>query len=479
MMRYVVYIALMIILGATAGAQDVQLFLAKVQQAPEHRRQFMADSFLAAIPATPLIQDDSICYFLYKGQAQDVSVAGDHNNWSDNRSPLIRISGTDLWYRGEVFHPTARLDYKFVVDEAWILDSRNPRTIAGGFGPNSELRMTRYEEAREVLQQAGVPRGRVIDTTIFSSQLGNQRKITVYLPAGYEHSTHDYPMVLVHDGPDYIRLASMPTILDNVIHQGLTPPLIAVFVPPVQRTEEYAGSKIDAFSRFIVQELLPVIDMRYRTRKDPGARAMLGSSNGGNIALYIAMQYPQAFGNVAAQSSNVIPAISDRFNQQPRLPLRLYLDLGTYDIPMLIPLVRNFAALLQNTGYDMLYQEFHEGHSWGSWRAHIDDALIWFFSWLLHSPSPPDAQPDAFVISAPHPNPAVNRLTFDVTVHTPLSISATLHDTLGRLVHTVFSGLLDPGSHTFNAATALLPRGVYHLRVSSGGKSEQRTVILD
>jgi enterochelin esterase-like enzyme len=61
------------------------------------------------------------------------------------------------------------------------------------------------------------------------------------------------------------------------------------------------------------------------------------------------------------------------------LDVKLYLDLGTYDIPMLIPLVRDFIPILQAGGYTYRYQEYHEGHSWGSWRTHIDDALEMFF----------------------------------------------------------------------------------------------------
>ncbi|MCZ7555496.1 MAG: alpha/beta hydrolase-fold protein [Bacteroidia bacterium] len=477
-MRKLVYIFVLCALGASAVAQDFSLFLSRVQSAPEYRRQFMADSFLTTLSHTPFIEKDSLCYFLFKGQALDVSIAGDHNNWSDTRSPLVRIAHTDLWYRSEVFNPSARIDYKIVADKAWILDPRNPRTIAGGFGPNSELRMSLYEEPREVLQQAGIPRGRLIDTTITSVELGNQRQVTVYLPEGYQGSSHAYPLLLVHDGPDYIRLAAVPTILDNLIHEGRIPPVIAVFVPPVRRTEEYAGSAMDAFSRFIVQELLPVLEARYRIRKDAGARAMIGASNGGNIGLYIAMRYPHVFGNVAAQSSNIIPAISDRFNQQPLLPLKLYLDLGVYDIPVLIPLVRSFAAQLQHTQYELLYQEFFEGHSWGNWRAHIDDALVWFFAWLLHSGDSPSPRSFGFEISAARPNPARDHLSFDVRLPAYDSVVATLHDTLGRVVRRVHDGALQAGSHTLTVETSALPRGTYFLRVTVDGHSNMRTIHL-
>ena len=54
--------------------------------------------------------------------------------------------------------------------------------------------------------------------------------------------------------------------------------------------------------------------------------------------------------------------------------VRFYVDWGTYE-----PTIRNVANTaqerLQDRGYDVLWREWHEGHSWGSWRAHLGIAL--------------------------------------------------------------------------------------------------------
>ncbi|MFH1295840.1 MAG: alpha/beta hydrolase-fold protein [Bacteroidota bacterium] len=62
----------------------------------------------------------------------------------------------------------------------------------------------------------------------------------------------------------------------------------------------------------------------------------IGASNGGNISLYIGMKNPESFGRIGAQSSNVQSEISNTFQGSEKLPLELYLDIGKYDIPMLI-----------------------------------------------------------------------------------------------------------------------------------------------
>jgi enterochelin esterase family protein len=167
----------------------------------------------------------------------------------------------------------------------------------------------------------------------------------IYLPPDYATSSRHYPVILFHDGLEYVSLASANNVLDYLIHHQRIAPLMAVFVPPVHRTPEYAGDLKPQFTAFIVQELLPWLDRRFRTRPDAQSRATLGASNGGNIALWLGLQHPEVFGHIAAQSSNVEPAIATGFQNRPVAEQQFYLDIGTYDIPILIPRVKNFLPI--------------------------------------------------------------------------------------------------------------------------------------
>ena len=40
---------------------------------------------------------------------------------------------------------------------------------------------------------------------------------------------------------------------------------------------------------------------------------------------------------------------------------------------------RRVRDLLLEKGYDLVYAEYPEGHSWGNWKAHIDDILLTFW----------------------------------------------------------------------------------------------------
>jgi enterochelin esterase family protein len=375
--------------GADAGAEPFEAFLQRARAVPTDRRRALADSLWDSLKTTPLIEPDHRVHFLYRGEARRVTIPGDFNSWDKNAFPMFRLDGTDLWYLTRQFPPDARLDYKFVIDgRQWILDPDNPLTCTGGYGPNSELRMPAYIPPPEIEESPGIPHGTLADTSFDSRHLGNRRPIQIYLPPGYDSvnaddavdaAEHRYPLILFHDGLEYVSLAQADRVLDYLIHHQRIEPAVAVFVPPVDRRGEYVGDRRAAFTRFIVEELIPWVDAHYRTDPRPDRRAVMGASNGGDISLWLGISHPGVFGHIGAQSTTIRDDVLDLFQNRPTQDLTLSLDLGTYDIPGIIPRVRSFIPVLEEKGYRFRYGEYPEGHSWGLWRAHIDDALEMFF----------------------------------------------------------------------------------------------------
>jgi enterochelin esterase-like enzyme len=361
-------------------AETFDAFLDRIEAAPVGVRQEIADSLMDAVASTPLVEADTLVHFLYRGEVASVNVPGDFNSWNTAAFPMSRLEGTDLWYLSCVFEKDARLDYKFILDgTSWILDPNNPLTCTGGFGPNSELRMPGYTSPPEIEEYPDIPHGTLEETSFHSINLDNDRIIQIYLPPGYENSAQRYPMILFHDGLEYVSLAGADQVLDYLIHHGRIEPTVAVFVPPVQRHEEYVGALRGPFTRFVIEEVIPWVDERYRTDPRPGRRAVMGASNGGDISLWLGASHPEIFGHVGAQSTTISADVFDRFKNGPPVDLTLSLDLGTYDIPGIIPVVRQFVPILEEKGYRFRYGEYPEGHSWCLWRAHIDDALELFF----------------------------------------------------------------------------------------------------
>jgi enterochelin esterase family protein len=469
---------------SSPNAQTFADFLSRINATPQNQRTAMVDSIMNAVPGIPFVEQDSLAHFIYRGTASSVSVPGDANGWNPAMFPMTTIAGTRFWYRTEIFETDARLEYKLVLNGSnWILDPENPQRALGGFGPNSELRMPQYDPPPETMFYPGIAHGTLRDTTLYSINLANSREIRVYLPPGYESTDARYPMILFHDGLEYISLADADNVIDYLISRNRIEPLIGVFVPPVNRSPEYAGNQKDKFAKFIVEELIPWVDSRYRTRADRAHRAVMGASNGGNISLWLALNHSDIFANVAAQSSNIEAPISNGFSNSPKLSLKFYVDLGTYDIPQLIPLVRNFIPILESKGYTYSYAEYHEGHSWGFWKAHIDDALEMFFPAKSTGVKGGRGQPNGFRLMHNYPNPFNPATNIKYITDRDANVAVSIYNILGQKLQTI-SQRVAAGEHTVqwngeNELGVRQPSGVYVYQILVDGTiSESRRMML-
>ena len=345
-------------------------------------QQMLVDQYMDTVSSVPVIEGTQTVIFLFQGNASTVDLAGDFNFWNPNWS-LSKVGATDLWYYQTSFETNARMDYKIVRNgNEWILDPLNPFTIPGGFGANSELRMPDYEFPEEILYREDIEHGELLLSSIASAELNATHQLQIYLPPSYEVVTNrSYPVVYFHDGTDYVNFASAVNVLDNSIADGLLSEVIAVFVRPNDRNEEYAFSKRNAYRLFFVNELVPYIDATYRTVPEATHRALIGDSFGGNISAYIAYEYPDVFGNCGLQSGAFWPndyEVSDLLVNGPAKEIRIASFWGTYEgnLTTNMDFVANELLL---KGYDITAGSYAEGHSWGLWRATLDDILIYFF----------------------------------------------------------------------------------------------------
>jgi len=363
----------------TAYTQTFQRFLQRVNVTPDELKRSLVDSFMNINRVSPYLELDTLAHFLIRGNFEKIRFSGDANSWSDSGDPFTYVEGTNLWFYSLICEPDARIDYKIVLnDSVSILDPLNPHIIRGGFGPNSELRMPGYMPPPEIKYYADIPHGTLLDTSFFSTNLNNSRTIKLYLPPFYFQSDEKYALILFHDGLDYLTLANAQNILDYLIWQQRIVPVIALFIPAVNRVDEYAGNLKTAYSHFVVDEILPWVDHQFRTQNNPESRITFGLSAGGNISLWLGLHSSEIFGKVAVQSSYVEANIARGFKETSNIYTHFYLDMGSYDIPVLLPLMDNFIQILRERNFRYQYRSYPEGHSWGNWRAHIDDALEMF-----------------------------------------------------------------------------------------------------
>src|SRR5215831_10270041 len=155
-----------------------------------------------------------------------------------------------------------------------------------------------------------------------SKILGNRRDVLVYLPPGYRRlSGRRYPVLYLHDGQNVFDTATsfagvewgVDETAERLIRTKIIEPVIVVAVANMgeDRVHEYTPTPgvIEAkgrrkkrsrglarlYGRFLIEELKPFIDRKYRTKPDPEFTGLGGSSLGGLVTLAIGILYPDAF----------------------------------------------------------------------------------------------------------------------------------------------------------------------------------------
>ncbi len=381
-----IYLSLFLMLtGSIFSQSQFQQLLNHVNLLPDSLSKAAAiDSFMivARQQGIPFIED-STANFIFIGTPNSITVPGDFNGWDVNSYPMTNISQTNFWYVSKNFELNARLDYKFVLNGTnWILDPENPHTVTGGFGPNSELAMPDYIQPWEIVFNPNIEHGTIETTSIFSTYLNATHQLKIYLPPGYNRNLSVlYPTVYFQDGFEYIDLASAVNVIDNLIDSNKIQPVIAVFVEPNNRNNEYGGSLREEYQLFFIEELVPFIDSNYNTINDPNKRLVAGASLGGNISALISYNNPSVFANCGIHSGALWVNNNEALNliiNGPLKNIKWSSIWGSYESTIASDM-RIFRDELIAKGYQIDWLELPEGHSWGLWRATIDRMLEYFY----------------------------------------------------------------------------------------------------
>ncbi len=358
------------------------------------------DAFLAE-HEFPLVEGAQVT-FVYRGEADAVTLQ--HFIYGLPTSQQFRrVSETDLWSLIVELPPESRVEYKLGVrhgeSSKWIRDPLNDKLARDPFGANSVCTTSGYTEPDWAQVDPEAPQGTLETITIPSAALGDDRTVTVYTPARFR-TTRRYPLLITHDGPDFVNFASFGTVLDNLIHRLEIAPMVVALTHPGARNKEYAAHRPHA--QYLAEELLPVMEERYPLTGTPDSRCLMGASFGAVASLSAAWYYPGLFqrlmllsGSFAftdigthERSSAFDPVVEfvNAFREEPGLPAeKIFVACGVYE--SLIYENRSLVPFLQAAGLDVKYFESRDGHNWENWRDRLRDGLSWLFPgplWMVY-----------------------------------------------------------------------------------------------
>ncbi len=235
---------------------------------------------------------------------------------------------------------------------------------------------------------------------IDAPQLKTKKKIWVYLPLNYEKSTKKYPVIYMHDAQNLFDAAAsyagewnidetLDSIKAKVIIIGVehgNEKRIDELTP--YKNEKHGGGNANAYLEFIVKTLKPHVDTRYRTKTNTKNTGIFGSSLGGLVSFYAALQYPEVFGKVGCFS----PAfwinkkeIFHKMEDTPKFTIKIYLlcgnkeDDGTMvsDMKEMETLINSKRCECKKLNKSVIVKEGK--HNEKLWRNAFAKAYLWLF----------------------------------------------------------------------------------------------------
>jgi enterochelin esterase-like enzyme len=251
------------------------------------------------------------------------------------------------------------------------------------------------------------PRFHVIDADRVRPQFEkiSPRPIYVYLPevAEQDHRRR-FPVIFCQDGQNIWDDPqacfghggwSLNRTVDQLAAEGKIEPVILVGIPNSdERYRDYTPRRSFAdildhpYANFVCDVVKRYVDRHFPTKHGREHTAVLGSSLGGLVALWMAHQLPETFGQVACLSGAF--QVRDRRRESfagflsgaPHQNLRVYLDSGTVDDGA--ALTRKVAAAYRSRGWqdgvDLLHFEQKGGeHNERYWRERAWRALTFLF----------------------------------------------------------------------------------------------------
>ncbi len=344
------------------------------------------------------IVDAAGCTFAYRGAVISVRLTHFGVGFPEDLD-FEQVDDSDWWLLALDVPHGSRLEYKLEVTDSFgttvVEDPLNDRHASHPFGANSVCEAAGYAEPRWVVSDPDVPAGRLVEFELESAALGRTTTTSVYLPAGFTTDGEGrYPLLVVHDGSDYLAYASAATVLDNLIHGGDIPPAVVALVRPLERLTEYADDPCHA--EHLTAELVPALEKDLPLVATPAGRCLIGASFGAVASLSAAWRAPGFFGRLLLQSGSFAGAgtgcrrrpeplwrpvrqfVRAYLAQPAAVAERVFVTCGAYE--SLICENRGLVPVLERTGMAVRFAETLDGHNWACWRDSLGVALPWLLT---------------------------------------------------------------------------------------------------
>jgi enterochelin esterase family protein len=354
------------------------------------RHAIVAVTFLLPASAqrivSPVISSDHrVTFNLSAPSASQVMLSGEFMKGSQ---PLVK-NGEGLWtttigpIEPEIYY------YNFTIDGVRTIDPGNPNVKTGSTPGTIQSVLEIPGDHSAFYDPQPVPHGEIRTHWYASKSLHTTRRLTVYTPPGYEGSTNTrYPVLYLFHGANadetaWTRLGRVNLILDNLLAAGKSKPFLVAMpfgygVPPGSPSSA-PGANLTAFSRDLLEDVIPFVESHYRAYADRGHRAIAGLSMGGGESLGIGLNHLELFSYVGGFSPGIRTADFQqsygKFMADPRTAnekLRL-LWIGCGSDDSLFAASEALVKMLDDAGIKHVFHKSGGAHTWINWRRYLNE----------------------------------------------------------------------------------------------------------
>ncbi len=242
-----------------------------------------------------------------------------------------------------------------------------------------------------------VPHGLVSENIYFSKLTNAWRRCFVYTPPGYQKDTKTrYPVLYLQHGSfedenGWPGQGHANLILDNLIADGKAVPMIIVMdngyaYKPQEIAADNKTHPESIFEQVMMNEIIPMIDGKFRTIPNREHRSIAGLSMGANQTMRIIMNNLEKFSSLGAFSGtsnypgtdviNTATFLDGKFSDGAAINKQfkvLFIGLGTKEPNPFPGSVGAFRNMLDKQGIKyVFYQSPGTSHEWLTWRRDLE-----------------------------------------------------------------------------------------------------------